>query len=102
MDLESWDDVVEQLREGHDEVLSQLGGRFAIALIDREQLVGYLITDRLGQYPLYIATNSDTFAFSSSQASFCLLYRLGKLVTMELVLRLSDAGWRRTPLLREH
>jgi hypothetical protein len=29
-------------------------------------------------------------------------YWLGKLVTMELVLRLSDAGWRRIPLLREH
>ncbi len=69
----SWDQVIRELRQRDHVTLRELGGRFAIALLDHREPVLYLITDRLAQYPLYIRDGSGTFAFSTSQASFCVL-----------------------------
>ena len=38
----------------------------------------YLVTDRIGQYPLYVYRDESSHGFSTSQASFCRLPRLPK------------------------
>jgi asparagine synthetase B (glutamine-hydrolysing) len=70
---QSWDRLMRELRAGQTSALSELGGRFALALIDQREPVLYLITDRLAQYPLYLHQNTHGVAFSTSQASFCVL-----------------------------
>lgn len=68
-----WNRVVEGLRRRDKSVLGEFSGRFAIACLDHREQVLYLITDRLSQYPLYVAKMGEDVAFSTSQSGFCAL-----------------------------
>lgn len=66
-----WPRVLSYLRAENFAFLQSWSGRFALVVLDHEREQLYLITDRLGQYPLYLAQEDDTLAFSTNQASFC-------------------------------
>ena len=66
-----WDDVLAKFRTQDFSFLGKWSGRFALAVFDRSSSELYLVTDRLGQYPLYVAADERGLAFSTSQASFC-------------------------------
>lgn len=50
--------------------LSHVTGMFALAIWDRRQQNLFLARDRIGQKPLYVLENSDTFAFASEIKAF--------------------------------
>ena len=66
-----WEDVLAKFRTQDFSFLGTWSGRFALAVFDRSSSELYLVTDRLGQYPLYVAADERGLAFSTSQASFC-------------------------------
>ena len=66
-----WEGLLDEFRREDFTGLTALSGRFAVALHDRVRQTFYLITDRLAQYPLFVASESGLLAFSTSQASFC-------------------------------
>jgi asparagine synthetase B (glutamine-hydrolysing) len=68
-----WPAVVEELRAGRAARISALSGRFALAVLDSQAAAVFLITDRIGQHPLYVRPLAGGLAFSTSQASFCAL-----------------------------
>lgn len=70
-----WSQLVDALRHGNFTALAHLSGRFAIACLDEMDEALYLITDRLAQFPLYVAQTGQDFFFSTSQGSFCTLDR---------------------------
>ena len=117
-----WPGLLTELRNGEYSRFEELSGRFALALHDEAHRHLYLVTDRLGQYPLYALKKRGNLAFSTTQASFCRwvtrpridrawfheffiaasdAFWLNKIVTTELVLRLAENGWRRTGELGE-
>ena len=66
-----WPGLLDELRNGEYARFEELSGRFALALHDEAHRHLYLVTDRLGQYPLYALKRRGNLAFSTAQASFC-------------------------------
>ena len=71
----AWGSIVDGIREENYQGLNELAGRFALAILDKRFSALYLVTDRIGQYPLYVLQNGAISSFSTSQASFCRLPR---------------------------
>lgn len=72
----SWTRVAEELRSGRTGMLETLSGRFAVALLDKRAARLHLITDRIGQCPLYFMARPRGLAFATSPAAFSRLDQL--------------------------
>jgi asparagine synthetase B (glutamine-hydrolysing) len=65
-----WTAVADDLRDGGTDTLASLSGRFAVALLDRHAGLLHLITDPVGQYPLYMVQRPRGVAFATTPAAF--------------------------------
>ena len=55
---------------GIDKMLPMLDGMYAVCIVDKRENCVYLIRDRLGEKPLYIWDNGDTFLYASEYKAF--------------------------------
>jgi asparagine synthase (glutamine-hydrolysing) len=55
---------------GIDKMLPMLDGMYAVCIVDKRADCIYLIRDRLGEKPLYIWDNGDTFLYASEYKAF--------------------------------
>ena len=71
-----WDMVLPAVRQGNLKLLNQLIGVVSFAVLDilRRKLI--LITDQIGQAPLFFKRTDAAFVFSTSISTFCRLKQL--------------------------
>ena len=62
---------------GIEELSHRLDGMYAVAILDRHQQVLYLVRDRYGEKPLYIAQFNDGFAYASDMRILAALPEVG-------------------------